>query len=120
MQKEMENQLECSALETRMQEASLSWTKPILLSSRIPGRKDIWLRWKGGKDKDFDEFEGSYNKKLWWDLVGLWWLVQFEYDIIDSNIESMYDIDGNPLRQSTKAAEAKPPYIPPLFEEREI
>jgi hypothetical protein len=69
--------------------------------------------------KDEHSIRGSYDRQTWWTLVGAWWLLQYQYDVV-GEVGSIYDMNGNPISQSVQAAEAKPKYLPPLFEDREV
>ena len=52
-----------------------------------------------------------------WQEIDARWLYSCGYYIYDN---SMYNMQGQPISQSTQAMEANPKYEPPLSEEREI
>jgi len=119
----MASAAEFSAYKTRLEEALLWSTQPILLCSLAAS---IWIKKNIDPDKYWAKRIGSKD----WFPVTADWLFSREYtEVVEAQSGTLeaalredgaYSLSGEPISQSCKAKEATPKYVPPLFEEREI
>jgi hypothetical protein len=85
----------------------------MLRSSYAPNVWVKWTNWPG-------EFACSYDQQLWFPTT---WedLAEKRYKLlVNPSDEVGYNRNGEVVGAATKAVEATPKYVPPLFEEREV
>ena len=74
-----------------------------------------------GQLSDYDSLRVSHDNKNWFMATWEWLVLNDFVPVKNPEAEEVaYNRDGEVVGAATKAMEATPKYIPPIFEEREV